>query len=91
MRWLCGIKWKKICWILDADISGFYDNINHEWMMKFLSHRIADTRMLRLIKKWLNACVIEANEWSKSEQGTPQGASLSPLLSIIYLHYAFDT
>ena len=86
-----GIRWKKICWILDTDISGFYDNINHEWMMKFLSHRIADTRMLRLIKKWLNAGVIEANEWKRSELGTPQGASLSPLLSNIYLHYAFDT
>jgi RNA-directed DNA polymerase len=85
-----GIRWKKICWILDADIRGFYDNINHEWMMKFLSHRIADKRMLRLIKKWLNAGVIEANEWKQSEQGAPQGASLSPLLSNIYLHYAFD-
>lgn len=86
-----GLRWKKISWILDADISGFYDNINHEWMMKFMNHRVADTRILRLVKKWLNAGKIEGNIWSPSETGTMQGASLSPLLSNIYLHYAFDT
>jgi len=85
-----GIRWKKISWILDADISGYYDNISHEWMMKFLSHRIADKRMLRLIKKWLSAGVIEEGQWSTSDFSTPQGASISPLLSNIYLHYAFD-
>ena len=86
-----GIRWKKISWILDADICGFYDNINHDWMMRFIQHRIADKRVQRLIKKWLNAGIIENNEWRPSELGTPQGASLSPLLSNIYLHYALDT
>ena len=85
-----GIRWKKINWVLDADISGFYDNISHEWMMKFISHRIADNRMLRLINKWLKAGVMEDGKWSTSEFSTPQGASISPLLSNIYLHYAFD-
>lgn len=85
-----GIRWKKVGWILDADISGFYDNISHEWMMKFLSHRIADKRMLRLINKWLKAGVMEDGKWSTSDFSTPQGASISPLLSNIYLHYALD-
>jgi group II intron reverse transcriptase/maturase len=85
------IRWKKISWILDADICGFYDNINHEHMMKFISHRIADPRMLRQIKKWLNAGIIERGKWRPSERGAIQGASISPLLSNIYLHYTLDT
>ena len=81
---------KKVNWVLDADIRGFYDAIDHGWMLKFLEHRIADRRMLRLIRKWLKAGVIEDGEWSETVEGTPQGASASPLLSNVYLHYVFD-
>ena len=81
---------KKVNWVLDADIRGFYDSIDHEWMLKFLEHRIADRRLLRLIGKWLKAGVIEDGEWSETVEGTPQGASASPLLSNVYLHYVFD-
>jgi len=86
-----GILTKQIGWILDADISAFFDTIDHEWMMKFLQHRIADKRILRLIKKWLKAGVIEDGKRIASERGTPQGAVISPLLANIYLHYVFDT
>jgi RNA-directed DNA polymerase len=85
-----GIRRKKISWILDADIRGFFDSINHDWLMKFLEHRIADRRVLRLIRKWLKAGVIEEGEWKASEEGSPQGASISPLLANVYLHYALD-
>jgi RNA-directed DNA polymerase len=85
-----GIEKRKVNWILDADIRGFYDSIDHEWMLKFLEHRIADRRVLRLIRKWLKAGVIEHGEWSETMEGTPQGASASPLLSNVYLHYVFD-
>jgi len=86
-----GILTKQIGWILDADISAFFDTIDHEWMMKFLQHRIADKRILRLIKKWLKAGVIEDGKRIAGERGTPQGAVISPLLANIYLHYVFDT
>ncbi len=85
-----GIEKKKVNWILDADIRGFYDAIDHGWMIKFVEHRIADKRVLRLIQKWLNAGVIEDGEWSASEEGAPQGATASPLLANVYLHYVFD-
>jgi RNA-directed DNA polymerase len=85
-----GIEKRKVNWILDADIRGFYDAIDHGWMLKFLEHRIADKRMLRLIRKWLKAGVIERGEWSETVEGTPQGASVSPLLSNVYLHHVFD-
>ena len=85
-----GIRFKKISWILDADIRGYFDSINHDWMVKFLEHRIADKRVLCLIKKWLKAGVIENGEWKASEEGSPQGSSISPLLANIYLHYALD-
>jgi RNA-directed DNA polymerase len=85
-----GIRWRKISWILDADIRGYFDSINHDWLMKFLEHRIADRRVLRLIRKWLKAGVIEEEEWKASEKGSPQGASISPLLANVYLHYALD-
>jgi RNA-directed DNA polymerase len=85
-----GIRRKKISWILDADIRGYFDAIDHEWLMKFLEHRIADRRMLRLIRKWLKAGVIEEGEWTATEEGSPQGASISPLLANVYLHYALD-
>jgi group II intron reverse transcriptase/maturase len=86
-----GILTKQIGWILDADISAFFDTIDNEWMMKFLQHRIVDKRILRLIKKWLKAGVIEDGKRIASERGTPQGAVISPLLANIYLHYVFDT
>jgi group II intron reverse transcriptase/maturase len=85
-----GIEKKKVNWILDADIRGFYDAIDHGWMLKFVEHRIADKRVLRLIQKWLNAGVVEDGEWSASEEGAPQGGSASPLLANVYLHYVFD-
>jgi len=85
-----GIMRKKVNWILDADIRGFFDNLSHEWMVKFIEHRIADRRILRLIRKWLRAGVSEEGEWSKTEVGTPQGAVASPLLANAYLHYVFD-
>jgi len=85
-----GISRKKVNWVLDADIRGFFDAIDHEWLMKFIEHRIADRRVLRHIKKWLNAGVLEEGHRSWSETGTPQGGSASPLLANIYLHYVFD-
>ena len=85
-----GFMAKKVNWVLDADIQGFFDHIDHEWLMKFIQHRIADPRMLRLIRKWLRAGVSEEGKWSKTTVGTPQGAVISPLLANIYLHYAFD-
>jgi group II intron reverse transcriptase/maturase len=85
-----GIMRKKVNWILDADVRSFFDNLSHEWLVKFIEHRIADPRILRLIQKWLRAGVSEEGKWSKTEVGTPQGAVASPLLANIYLHYAFD-
>ncbi len=85
-----GITTKKVNWVLDADISDFFSKLDHAWLKKFLEHRIADRRVLRLIQKWLNAGVIEDGEWSKTLEGTPQGASASPLLANVYLHYVFD-
>jgi RNA-directed DNA polymerase len=85
-----GIYRKRVNWIVDADIQGFFDNLSHEWMLRFLEHRIADTRILRLIQKWLRAGVSEDGEWSETALGTPQGAVISPLLANIYLHYVYD-
>jgi group II intron reverse transcriptase/maturase len=85
-----GIMRKKVNWVLDAEIRGFFDNMSHEWTMQFVEHRVADRRILRLIRKWLRAGVSEEGNWSKTEVGTPQGAVISPLLANIYLHYAFD-
>jgi RNA-directed DNA polymerase len=81
---------RKVNWILDADIKAFFDTIDHEWMMKFLEHRVADPRILRLVRKWLKAGCIENGVHTNSEMGTPQGAVISPLLSNIYLHYVLD-
>ncbi len=85
-----GITQRKVNWVLDADIKSFFDTINHRWLMEFLKRRIADPRMLRLIRKWLRAGVSEDGEWSRTEVGTPQGSVISPLLSNIYLHYVLD-
>ena len=81
---------KKVNWILDADIQGFFDNIDHSWMLRFLKHRIADKRILRLINQWLKAGVSEDGKLEKTSRGCPQGAVASPLLSNIYLHYVID-
>jgi RNA-directed DNA polymerase len=81
---------RKVYWVLDGDISSFFDGLDHEWLIKFIEHRVADQRVLRLIRKWLNAGVLEHGEWKRSEEGTPQGGSASPLLANIYLHYVFD-
>lgn len=85
-----GINTRYVSWVLDADICGFFDAIDHKWLMKFVEHRIADKRMLRHIKKWLNAGVLEDGVRKWKAEGTPQGGSISPLLANIYLHYAFD-
>lgn len=81
---------EKVNWVLDADIRGFFDAIDHECLLKFLEHRIADKRVLRLIRKWLEAGVLEDDTWRPTEVGTPQGGSISPLLANVYLHYVFD-
>lgn len=83
-----GIKRRKVNWVLDADIRGFFDAIDHEWLMKFIEHRVADPRMHRLIQKWLRAGV--QGEETKTRVGVPQGAPISPLLANIYLHYVLD-
>ena len=85
-----GITIKKVNWVLDTDIRGFFDAISHEWLVKFIEHRIADRRVVRHIKKWLNAGVLEDGELTRKEEGTPQGGSISPILANVYLHYAFD-
>jgi group II intron reverse transcriptase/maturase len=85
-----GLRQRKVNWVLDADIRGFFDNISHEWMIQFLEHRIADKRVIRLIRKWLRAGVSEDGEWSKTTIGTPQGAVISPLLANVFLHYVLD-
>jgi RNA-directed DNA polymerase len=81
---------KKVNYVLDADIKGFFDNLDKSWLIKFVEHRVADRRILRLIQKWLNAGVMEGGEWSETKTGTPQGSVISPLLANIYLHYVFD-
>lgn len=85
-----GLTRKKVNWVLDADICGFFDHINHEWLVKFLEHRIGDRRVLRLIQKWLKAGVSEQGQRSETKAGVPQGAVISPLLANVYLHYVFD-
>ena len=85
-----GIGSRKVNWILDADIAGFFDTVSHEWLTQFVEHRIGDQRVIRLIRKWLKAGVLEDNKIEIAETGTPQGAVISPLLANIYLHYVFD-
>jgi RNA-directed DNA polymerase len=81
---------KKVNWVLDADIRDFFTRLDQSWLERFLEHRIADRRVLRLIQKWLRAGVIEDGEWSETEEGTAQGASASPVLANVYLHHVFD-
>jgi retron-type reverse transcriptase len=85
-----GVKRKKVNWVLDADLRDFFTSLDHSWLERFLEHRIADRRLLRLIRKWVKAGVIEEGNWSATEVGAPQGASASPLLANVYLHYVFD-
>jgi RNA-directed DNA polymerase len=85
-----GIQTKRVNWIVDADIRMFYDQMSHEWTLKFVQHRVADRRILRLIQKWLKAGVSEDGQWSETVVGTPQGSVASPLLANIYLHHVFD-
>jgi group II intron reverse transcriptase/maturase len=84
------IERRKVGWVLDADIRSCFEKFERSWMVRFLEHRIADRRVLRLIRKWIGAGVIENGEWSDTLEGTPQGASVSPLLSNVYLHYVLD-
>jgi group II intron reverse transcriptase/maturase len=85
-----GIMRRKVNWVLDCDIRGFFDTLEHGWLAKFVEHRVADRRVVRLIQKWLKAGVMEEGKRMQSEIGTVQGGSISPLLANIYLHYAFD-
>jgi RNA-directed DNA polymerase len=85
-----GVLRKKVNWLLDADIRAYFDAIDHGWLVKFIEHRIADRRIVRLIQKWLSAGVMEEGRWTASEEGSPQGATVSPLLANLYLHYVFD-
>jgi RNA-directed DNA polymerase len=84
------LKRRKVNYVLDADIRGFFEGLDHGWMMKLVQHRVADPRVLRLIQKWLKAGVLEEGQWSETEVGTPQGSGISPLLANVYLHYVFD-
>jgi group II intron reverse transcriptase/maturase len=85
-----GVTARKVNWILDADIAKFFDTIEQDWLIKFVEHRVADPRVIRLLKKWLHAGVLEDGQVTRSELGTVQGGSISPLLANLYLHYAFD-
>jgi RNA-directed DNA polymerase len=85
-----GITERRVNYILDADIAGFFDTVNHEWLIKFVEHRIADRRLVRLIRKWLKVGVMEEGRVQPGTVGTPQGAVISPLLANIYLHYVLD-
>ena len=85
-----GLMHRKVSWVLDADIRGFFDALDHGWLLRFLEHRIGDRRILRLVGKWLRAGVMEGGRRSRTERGTPQGAVISPLLANVYLHYVLD-
>ena len=85
-----GIKTRHVNWVLDADFREFFTSLDHRWLERFIEHRIADGRILRLIQRWLRAGVIEKGSWTSCEEGVPQGASVSPLLANVYLHYVFD-
>ena len=86
----CGLHERRVNWVLDLDVRSFFDRLSHEWLVRFLQHRIADRRVVRLIQKWLNAGVLEKGKRTRVEEGSPQGGSASPLLANIYLHYVFD-
>ncbi|MGH7735018.1 MAG: group II intron reverse transcriptase/maturase, partial [Gemmatimonadales bacterium] len=81
---------RNVTWVLDADIRSFFDSVDHEWLLRMLAHRVADPRVLRLVRMWLDAGILESDEWHETDKGTPQGAGISPLLANIFLHYALD-
>jgi group II intron reverse transcriptase/maturase len=81
---------QRVNWVLDADIRCFFDSADHEWLLRMLAQRIADPRVLRLIRRWLDAGILESDEWHETDRGTPQGAGISPLLANIFLHYVLD-
>ncbi len=85
-----GILKRNVNWVIDADIRDCFTGLDKSWLARFLEHRIADRRVLRLIQKWLRAGVIEDGSWTASDEGAPQGASVSPLLANVYLHYVLD-
>jgi group II intron reverse transcriptase/maturase len=85
-----GIVRKKVNWILDLDVQSFFDKLQHSWLVKFVEHRIRDRRVIRLIQKWLKAGVMEQGQWSETEEGSPQGAVISPVLANLYLHHVLD-
>jgi len=85
-----GIVRKKVNWILDLDIRSFFDKLQHDWLVQFVEHRVADKRMVRLIQKWLKAGVLEQTQWTETREGTPQGAVISPTLANLYLHHVLD-
>jgi group II intron reverse transcriptase/maturase len=85
-----GIRRERVNWVLDTDFRDYFSSLDHRWLERFLEHRIADKRVLRLIQKWLAAGVIEKGSWTACEEGVPQGASASPLLANVYAHYVFD-
>ena len=85
-----GIKSRSVAWVLDADIRAFFDTLSHDWLIRFVEHRIADKRIIRLIAKWLTAGVVDNGTRVETKEGTPRGAVISPLLANIYLHYVYD-
>ncbi len=85
-----GVMTKKVNWVLDADIRAFFDTLDHGWLVRFIEHRVADRRVVRLIQKWLSAGVLEDGKRTRSEVGTVQGGSISPLPANVYLHFVFD-
>ena len=85
-----GILRRRVNWVLDADIQGFFDAMGHSWILRFLEHRIADKRILRLIAKWLKVGIVEDGRVTRCSRGAPQGAVISPILANVYLHYAYD-
>jgi group II intron reverse transcriptase/maturase len=85
-----GMLTKQVNWVIDADIRGFFDTLDHGWLVKFIEQRIGDPRIVRLIQKWLKAGVMEQGKWQAVDEGTPQGGVISPLLSNVFLHYVLD-
>ena len=85
-----GIGRRRINWVLDCDVQSFFDKVSQSWLIRFIEHRIGDRRIIRLIAKWLTAGVLEGGHLIVTEEGTPQGAVISPLLANIYLHYVYD-
>ena len=85
-----GIEKRKVSWIVDADVRAYFDTISRDWLIRFVEHRIGDRRLIRLLRKWLNAGVMEDGTWADTGHGTPQGSVVSPVLANIYLHYVLD-